>query len=57
MTITRDDLLTMVIRSYGFEHERTIAFANAMEILDIEALTDLFNDIMTMPINEDEDDE
>ncbi len=57
MTITRDELLTMVIRSYGFENERTIAFANAMEVLDIEALTDLFNDIMSMPINEDEDDE
>ena len=57
MTITRDELLTMVIRNYGFEHERTIAFANAMEILNIEDLTDLFNDIMSMPINEDEDEE
>lgn len=55
MTITRDELLTMMIRSYGFENERTITFANAMEVLDIEALIDLFNALMSTEIEEEEE--
>lgn len=51
--ITREDLLDMMIRSLGFENERTLAFANAMEYLDIEALIDLFNELMTRPFEED----
>ena len=51
--ITREDLLDMMIRSLGFENERTLTFANAMEYLDIEALTDLFNELMTRPFEKD----
>lgn len=50
--ITREDLLDVMIRSLGFENERTLAFANAMEYLDIEDLTDLFNLLMTEPFEE-----
>lgn len=53
IAINKNDLLTMVIRSYGFEHERTITFARAMEVLDIDELTELFNELMSEPIEEE----
>ena len=52
--INKDDLLTLMIRTWGFEHERTIAFANAMEVLDIDELSELFNDLMNEPIEEEQ---
>lgn len=52
MTITKMDLLDMMIRSLGLECERTITFARAMEVLDIEALTELYNELMTRPFEE-----
>lgn len=54
MTMSRDEMMTQVIRKYGFEHEETIRFAQAvMDQMDRTALEDLFKEVMANPIEEE----
>ena len=52
--MSRDEMMTQVIRKYGFEHEETIRFAQAvMDQMDRTALEDLFKEVMANPIEEE----
>lgn len=54
MTMSRDEMMTLVIRRYGFEHEDTIRFAQAiMDQMDRVALEDLFEEVMANSIEEE----
>lgn len=53
----REQMLTEVIRFWGFEHNNTIEFATAMEIMNDEQLTELFNDIIDRPLNDEEEED
>ena len=44
--MTKDEMLTLVIQKYGFEHERTIQFAEAMERMDQTKLETLLNETL-----------
>ena len=52
--MTREEMLSLVIQKFGFEHEYTIQFAEAMEWLGLVELEALMNEILDLPI-EDED--
>ena len=53
MTMSRDEMMTLVIQKYGFEHEDTIRFAQAiMDQMDRAALEELFAAVMAAPIEE-----
>lgn len=53
MTMTRDEMMTLVIRRYGFEHENTIHFAQAiMDRMDYTTLEEFFKTVMANPIEE-----
>lgn len=55
--MTRDEMLTLVIQKFGFEHEYTIQFAEAMEWMGLVELEALMNEVLALPIeNEDEED-
>ena len=54
MTMSRDEMMTLVIRRYGFEHEKTICFAQAIiDQMDRTALEDLFKEVMADSIEEE----
>ena len=50
MTKTRDEMLTNIIRKWGFEHKFTIDFAVAMEDdhFTDKMLTDLYKGLMDL---------
>ncbi len=50
MTKTRDEMLTNIIRKWGFEHNFTIDFAVAMEDAHFtdKMLTDLYRGLMDL---------
>ncbi len=54
--MTKDEMLALVIQKYGFEHERTIQFAEAMEWMEQTELETLMNEVLALPLDtEDEE--
>lgn len=49
--MTREEMLTLVIQKYGFEHEYTIQFAEAMEWLGQTELKALLNEVLALPLD------
>lgn len=54
--MTRDEMLTLVIQKYGFEHKYTIQFAEVMEWMGQTELEILLNEVLALPL-ETEDEE
>lgn len=52
----REQMLTEVIRFWGFEHKFTIEFAAAMETATDEELKELFDDIIDRPLDDEDED-
>ena len=48
--MTKDEMLGLVIQRFGFEHENTIQFAEAMEWLGQVELEALLDEVLKMPI-------
>lgn len=58
MTMSRDEMMTQVIQKYGFEHEATIHFAQAvMDQMDDSTLKVFFDEVMKAPVENEEDEE
>ena len=56
--MTRDEMMTQVIQKYGFEHETTIRFAQAvMDQMDDSTLKIFFDEVMKTPIENEDDEE
>ena len=55
--MTRNEMLTLVIQKFGFEHEYTIQFAEAMEWLGLVELEALVNEVLNLPLNIGDEDE
>lgn len=55
--MTRDEMLDLVIEKYGFEHEYTIQFAEAMEWLGREELEVLLYETLALPFEANEEEE
>lgn len=55
--MTKDDMLTLVIRRFGFEHPYTVDFAGAMDWLGDAELEALFNELMRMPLDDADEEE
>ncbi len=53
--MTKDEMLTLVIQKFGFEHEYTIQFAEAMEWLGQEELTALLAEVLALPLAVEDD--
>lgn len=52
--MTRDEMLSMVIQRWGFEHENTIEFAQAMERMNDAELEAFMNEVLVRPFEEEE---
>lgn len=48
--MTKDEMLTLIIQKYGFEHEYTIQFAEAMEWMGQTELEALLNEVLALPL-------
>lgn len=48
--MTKDEMLTLVIQKYGFEHEYTIQFAETMEWMGQTELEALMNEVLALPL-------
>lgn len=56
--MTKDEMLTLVVRKFGFEHPYTVDFAGAMDWLGRVELEALCDELLQMPlVAEDEEDE
>ena len=56
--MSKDEMMTLIIRKYGFEHEDTISFAQAvMDQMDDSTLKDFFDEVMNAPIENEDDEE
>lgn len=55
--MTKDDMLTLVIRRFGFEHPYTVDFAGAMDWLGDAELEALFDELMRMPLDDADEEE
>lgn len=56
--MSRDEMMTQVIRKYGFEHEETIRFAQAvMGRMDDSTLRAFFDEVMKTPVENEDDEE
>lgn len=53
----REQMLTEVIMTWGFEHPHTIEFAGAIDALTDSALQELYDDIMSRGLNIDEEED
>lgn len=53
--MTKEEMLTLVIRRWGFEHPYTIDFAESMEWLGLVELEALMNEVLWLPQIEDEE--
>ena len=49
--MTKNEMLTLVIQKWGFEHEYTIQFAEAMEWLGQTELEALMNEVLALPLD------
>jgi len=54
--MTKEEMLTLVIRRFGFEHQYTIDFAESIEWLGLEESRTLLEAVLTLPLEEDEED-
>ena len=54
--MTKEDMLTEVIRKYGFEANETIDFANNMEHNEEDDLDEFYEYLMNASLEEEEDD-
>lgn len=54
--MTKEEMLTLVIRKFGFEHQYTIDFAESIEWLGQEESETLLEAVLTLPLEEDEED-
>lgn len=52
--MTKDEMLSLVILSFGFEHEVTIQFAQAMENLKQSELEALLYKILDLPLTDED---
>jgi hypothetical protein len=50
-TMTKDEMLTLVVQRWGFEHEYTIQFAEAMEWMGQTELEALLNEVLDLPLD------
>ena len=55
--MTREEMLTLIIKKFGFEHEYTIQFAEAMEWLGRKELEALMNEVLALPLDIEDEDE
>ena len=55
--MTKEEMLTLVIKKFGFEHEYTVQFAEAMEWLGKEELEALMNEVLALPLDIEDEDE
>jgi hypothetical protein len=55
--MTKDEMLTLVIQKYGFEHKYTIQFAEAMEWMGQTELEALMNEVLALPLETEDDEE
>ena len=53
--MTKNEMLTLVIEKYGFEHEYTIQFAEAMEWMGREELEALLYEVLALPLKAEEE--
>lgn len=51
----KDEMLTLVIQKYGFEHKYTIRFAEAMKWMGQIELEALMNEILALPLDTEEE--
>lgn len=49
--MTKNEMLTLVIQKWGFEHEYTIQFVEAMEWLGQTELEALMNEVLALPLD------
>lgn len=57
-----NEMITKIIRRYGFEHKYTIKFCSVVEVYeetdpDIQAIKHLFDVLISLPEEEKEDEE
>lgn len=55
--MTKEEMLTLVIKKFGFEHEYTIQFAEAMEWLGREELEAFMDEVLALPLDIEAEDE
>ena len=55
--MTKEEMLTLVIKKFGFEHEYTVQFAEAMEWLGREELEALMDEVLALPLDTEDEDE
>ena len=53
--MTREEMLTLIIQKFGFEHEYTIQFAEAMEWMGLAELEALTYEVLALPLSSDKD--
>jgi hypothetical protein len=56
-TMTKNEMLTLVIQKFGFEHQHTVEFAEAIEWLGLAESENLLYETLDLPIEADEDGE
>ena len=55
--MANDEMLTLVIQKFGFEHKNTIQFAEAMEWMGTYALKAFWCELMYGPFEDEDEDE
>lgn len=55
--MTKEEMLTLVIYKFGFEHEHTIEFAEALNELNTAEAEIMMNELLDLPLDEDEEEE
>ena len=55
--MTKEEMLGLVIQKFGFEHKNTIQFAEAMEWLGQIELEALLEEVLRMPLDDEDEDE
>ena len=53
--MTKDEMLTLVAQKFGFEHENTIQFAEAMEWMGQAELEALLDEVLALPLDTEEE--
>lgn len=53
--MTKDEMLTLVTQKFGFEHENTIQFAEAIEWLGQTESEALMNEVLALPLETEEE--
>lgn len=52
--MAREEMFTLVVQKFGFEHEYTIQFAEAMEWLGQSELETLLYEVLALPCEAEE---